>query len=213
MNRVELELINLNFYFQSTPLLKDINFKFSSPGMYVLWGDSGVGKSTLLKIIAGFPEQRQFSDGDVILNGNPYLKPGRNIFYVQQEDELFDWMKISEHLQYFIKLGADPSACSELLEKFELDKAANLYPFQLSFGMKRRMSLLRAMVFKPKVLLLDEILSSLNAELRISSLNVIKQFIEKNQSICILVSHYPEEFKSHADFKFLQLSNFQLHVS
>lgn len=210
---INLSLHNISLSFGDVKLLSQLSYTFSNSNIYILSGPSGIGKSTLLKVIAGFDEQKLLSHGEVKLQDSVYKSPSRKIFYVQQEDELFEWMTVSEHLKYFIKLGADSKLCEEYLQKFELASATRLYPVQLSFGMKRRLSILRAMVFKPDVLLLDETLSSLDSELRNNTLAVIEDYVLKNQKICIIVSHFQNEFGSLKNKIGLKLQNAQLILS
>lgn len=208
-----LSLHNISLSFADVKILSDLSYTFSNSNIYILSGPSGIGKSTLLKIIAGFDEQKLLSQGEVKLFDKAYTQPSRKIFYVQQEDELFEWMTVSEHLKYFIKLGADSKLCEEYLQKFELVLASKLYPVQLSFGMKRRLSILRAMVFQPDVLLLDETLSSLDSELRNSTLAVIEDYVLKNHKICIIVSHFPNDIGNLKNKISLKLQNAQLALS
>ena len=211
MNNLTLQNISLSF--GDVKLLSNLSYTFSNSNIYILSGSSGIGKSTLLKVIAGFDEQKLLSQGEVKLNENLYKQPSRKIFYVQQDDELFEWMTVAEHLKYFIKLGADSKLCEEYLQKFELASASKLYPVQLSFGMKRRLSILRAMVFKPDVLLLDETLSSLDSDLRNNTLAVIEDYVLKNQKICIIVSHFPNDMGNLKNKTLLKLQNAQLVLS
>jgi ABC-type multidrug transport system ATPase subunit len=210
---MNLKLQNISLAFTDVKLLSNISYTFLSSNIYILSGPSGVGKSTLLKVIAGFDEQKLLSDGQVKLGDNDYKRPSRKIFYVQQEDDLFEWMTVAEHLKYFIKLGADSKLCEEYLHKLELASAVNLYPVQLSYGMKRRLSILRAMVFQPDVLLLDETLSSLDSELRNNTLSVIEDYVLKNQKICIIVSHFPNDIGNLKNKILLKLQNAQLVLS
>ena len=128
-------------------------------------GPSGCGKSTLIRLLAGF---EQPTSGTITVDGKPVTGPGVDRLVVFQETALFPWMTTYDNIMYGPRArGEDTPEMREfaefLLEKVGLAAFRRKYPSQLSGGMQRRAELARAMINKPKVMILDEPFRGLDA--------------------------------------------------
>ena len=156
-------------------------------------GKSGSGKTTLLRILAGLEEAKGFIKvGDKLwLDGTNSLAPQkRGIGFVFQDYALFDNMSVEENL-LFIK--NDKKLSKELLNICEIYELKDRYPTTLSGGQKQRVALCRAMMNKPKLLLMDEPLSALDPAMRAKLQDEILSLHKRFETITIFVSHDPSE--------------------
>jgi len=156
-------------------------------------GKSGSGKTTLLRILAGLEE----ADGKIVVDGKIWLDNSyslaiqkRELGFVFQDYALFPNMNVEENLLFVKK---DKTLVKELLEITELSPLAKRYPQTLSGGQKQRVSLCRAMMNRPKLLLLDEPLSALDPKMRLKLQNEILTLHKKFDTTTIMISHDPSE--------------------
>ncbi len=158
-----------------------------------LSGKSGSGKTTLLRILAGLEESKgSIKVGDDLwLDGKRSLAPQkRKIGYVFQDYALFPNMSVEENLLFVTK---DKALADHLLEMTELDALKNRLPNSLSGGQQQRVSLCRAMMNRPKLLLMDEPLSALDPSMRTKLQNEILTLHKEFGTTTIMVSHDPSE--------------------
>lgn len=172
-------------------LAVDIQIKKSE--FVALSGVSGSGKTTLLRILAGLED----ADGDIEVFGSKWqdskhkLPPQqRGIGFVFQDYALFANMSVLENLLYVNK---DKALAEHLLKLTELTELKNRYPNSLSGGQKQRVSLCRALMKRPKILLMDEPLSALDAEMRTKLQHDILALHKEFGTTTIMVSHDPSE--------------------
>jgi len=149
----------------SKQVVKACSFVIERNKFTVMIGPSGVGKSTLIRLIAGFEKP---DSGQVFLDGAPITGPGRDRLVMFQESALFPWMTTSENVMYGPRArGEDPkevqSRSAALLARFGLRAFHEKYPSQLSGGMQRRAELARAMINEPALMILDEPFRGLDA--------------------------------------------------
>jgi NitT/TauT family transport system ATP-binding protein len=160
-----------------------------------LLGPSGCGKSTLLNMTAGTLKPRA---GVVRFGGEPVTGINRNVGYVTQDDTMLPWLTLAANVALPLKMRRRPAAearekAAELLESFGLGHAGGLYPSQLSGGMKKRGLLARALIYKPRLLLMDEPFAALDAQLR-TQLQVELRRVARDAGIAVLfVTHDIEE--------------------
>lgn len=171
----------------------DVNIEINSGDFIALSGKSGSGKTTLLRTLAGL----QYADGSLHVDDEVWLdnstsKPiqKREIGFVFQDYALFDNMSVIENLLYVEK---DTKLAEHLLGLTELTELKNRKPNTLSGGQKQRVSLCRAMMKKPKLLLLDEPLSALDSQMRLKLQQEILALHKEFKFTAILVSHDPSE--------------------
>lgn len=170
-----------------------VNLEINNGEFVALSGVSGSGKTTLLRILAGLEEAKgtlQIAD-EVWLKEKFCLPPQkRKIGFVFQDYALFPNMSVQDNLLYVCK---DKELASHLLEITHLTELANRMPNSLSGGQKQRVSLCRAMMNRPKLLLLDEPLSALDPNMRTKLQNEILTLHKEFGTTTIMVSHDPSE--------------------
>jgi len=163
-----------------------------------LFGHSGAGKTTLLRILAGLtkPDRGRITLGDNVwfdsdkkINISPQA---RNVGYMFQDYALFPNMSIESNIR-FAQKEKDQDAIEELLALFNLQAFRKRKPHQLSGGQKQRVALARALASKPSILMLDEPLSALDLEMRLSLQEEIRKAHEILHTITLLVSHDLQE--------------------
>ncbi|KHG33745.1 MAG: ABC transporter ATP-binding protein [Epsilonproteobacteria bacterium] len=170
-----------------------IDLRIDRQSFVALSGQSGSGKTTLLRIIAGLEKAkgRICVDGEVWLDQNVYRAPQkRGIGFVFQDYALFPNMSVLENLLFVKK---DKALAEQLLEMTELSELAHRKPATLSGGQKQRVSLCRAMMNRPKLLLMDEPLSALDPSMRTKLQHEILSLHKAFETTTIMVSHDPSE--------------------
>lgn len=165
--------------------LNNINFTLNDKEFISIIGPSGCGKSTLLSILA-------LIDKDY--TGNVIYKNNLKVGYMLQTDSLFPWRTILDNCLLGLELKNELTEDNKeyvisLLKKYGLDDFINKYPNSLSGGMKQRVALIRTLALKPDVLLLDEPLSALDSQSRLSIGNDIFHIIKEEGKTAIMVTH------------------------
>lgn len=171
----------------------DVNLNIKQGDFIALSGLSGSGKTTLLRVLAGLEEASGNIkvDDEIWLNDKITLaSQKRKIGFVFQDYALFSNMSVEENLLYVKK---DKELANHLLEITQLKELAKRMPSSLSGGQKQRVSLCRAMMNKPKILLLDEPLSALDPSMRTKLQNEILALHKEFNTTTIMVSHDPSE--------------------
>jgi len=185
--------INKQLHGASGEMLLDINLDIKENDFVALSGVSGSGKTTLLRILAGLENAKGsiIIDNQVWLSNKVNLAPQkREIGFVFQDYALFTNMSVEENLLF---VNNDKSLANRLLKITELSELKNRLPNTLSGGQKQRVSLCRAMMNKPKLLLLDEPLSALDPTMRMKLQNEILTLHKEFNTTTIMVSHDPSE--------------------
>jgi len=170
-----------------------VKFEIQNGEFIALSGKSGSGKTTLLRILAGLEKSDGIIevDGEVWQNARGSLPPQkRRIGFVFQDYALFPNMSVLENLLYVVK---DRQLAGRLLEITELIELRDRLPNTLSGGQKQRVSLCRAMMNRPKLLLMDEPLSALDAQMRTKLQREIKVLHEEFDTTTVMVSHDASE--------------------
>ncbi|MDG1530084.1 MAG: ATP-binding cassette domain-containing protein [Paracoccaceae bacterium] len=184
--------------------LDDVSISLEQGEFVCLLGPSGCGKTTLLRIIAGLTG---INEGEVILEGEQITHlptRQRDFGIVFQSYSLFPNMTVAENIGYGLKIRNTPvdqisKRVTELLELIKLPDVANKLPGQLSGGQQQRIALARAIAVDPRVLLLDEPLSALDAKVRGSLRDEIKQLQRALKIPTLMVTHDQEEALALAD--------------
>ena len=171
----------------------DINLSLQNGEFVALSGDSGSGKTTLLRVLAGLEE----AFGEIIVDDEIWLnekikKPiqKRDIGFVFQDYALFPNLSVIDNLLYVKK---DKDLAKQLLNLTDLYELKNRYPNSLSGGQKQRVSLCRALMKRPKILLMDEPLSALDPHMRLKLQDEILTLHKEFKTTTIMVSHDPSE--------------------
>lgn len=182
---MSIEIKDLDKSFGSKQVLKNLNLSFKEGSFVSILGSSGCGKSTLLRLIAGLETP---SRGTVSLTQSP-------ISYVFQGANLLPWRTALENVLLPLELKNNSSRLNleedslEALEKVQLQQAAKLFPHELSGGMQMRVSLARALVTKPKVLLLDEPFAALDELTRFEMQRQLLELWQRERMSIIFVTH------------------------
>ena len=193
----------------------DISCEIPKGQLATIYGSSGVGKTTILRILAGLlvPEHGKINVGSEtwLDTANKINLPTqkRNIGIVFQDFALFPNMTVRKNLEYALEKNGDNNAVGELMEIMQLGQLSNRYQDTLSGGQKQRVALARALVRKPALLLLDEPLSALDNDMRVKLQDHILQVHRHYNLTTILVSHDMAEIFKMSD-KIFVLENGQI---
>ena len=185
-------------HFDKNIVLRDISLEIAEGEFLTILGESGSGKTTLLRILAGF---EQATSGEVWMTGErldeqpPYRRPVNTVF---QSYALFPHMTVEENVGYGLRIARRPAAeiqsrVSEALAKVKMSAYSKTKPSKISGGQQQRIALARALVNRPRLLLLDEPLSALDANLR-RQMQVELKALQREVGITfIFVTHDQEE--------------------
>jgi putative spermidine/putrescine transport system ATP-binding protein len=199
-----LTITHLEKSFGATRVVKDFNLAVEQGEFISLLGPSGCGKTTVLRLVAGFETP---SAGSITIDGRDVTglrTAQRNIGMVFQAYALFPNLTVAQNVGFGLKVAGAARAeidarVAEMLRLIGLQDLGGRYPFQLSGGQQQRVALARALAPKPRVLLLDEPLSALDAKIRISLRQEIRQIQQQLGITTIFVTHDQEEALSMSD--------------
>ncbi len=201
-----LELRGISHFFGETCVLDDVNLVVKPGSITALLGPSGEGKTTILRIAAGFERPTRGSvviDGTVVADTGIWVPPHeRGIAIVPQEGALFPHLSVGENVAFGLKKRRSSEArdrVNEMLEFVGLPNSADKRPSELSGGMQQRVALARALATKPAVVLLDEPFSALDAGLRESLREQVVDILHKAGATALWVTHDQDEALSTAD--------------
>ena len=191
-------------HFGTVTVLKDCSLDVAEGEIVTLLGASGCGKTTLLRCIAGFWEAE---DGIIEIDGHdmaPLPVNRRPVGVVFQSYALFPHLTVARNVGYGLRMRGVPKAeieqrVAKALDTVSLSEFANRYPAQLSGGQQQRVAVARVLVLQPRVLLLDEPFSALDAKLRGSMQVELRQLIKRLGLTAIFVTHDQEEALTMSD--------------
>jgi putative spermidine/putrescine transport system ATP-binding protein len=197
-------LRNLTRVFGATRALDDMSLDIAPGELVALLGPSGCGKTTALRIVAGFEHA---DAGEVLVDGRDVSRvpaAKRDMGMVFQSYSLFPNMSALDNVAFGLRMrkvaaGARRKRAGELLEMVGLSAQAGQYPHQLSGGQQQRVALARALAIEPRVLLLDEPLSALDAKVRQQLREQIRSLQQRLGTTTLFVTHDQEEALSMSD--------------
>jgi len=184
-------------------VLSDVNLRIREGEFLAVCGFSGSGKSTLAKLIAGLivPDQ-----GELTMEGQTITGPGPDRGIVFQNYSLLPWLTVRGNISLSVdsvfanlSRGERSAQVGHFIELVGLTHAANRYPHELSGGMRQRVSLARSLAMKPKVLVLDEPLSALDAMTRSVMQSEILRIWEEERQTCLMITNDVDEAILMAD--------------
>lgn len=201
---VMIEIIGLKKSFNNDQLvLDDINLKIDDNELIVIQGSSGIGKSTLLKMIAGL---ETIDEGKILIDGNDVenLSPQkRGVAMIFQTNALFPHLSVYDNIAFGLSLLFTKE---EIIEKvnstmrlLNIEELKNRKPHQLSSGQQQRVSLGRAVVRNAQIYLMDEPLANLDRKLKDEMIDLIKKVHHQMKAITIYVTHDETEARKLAD--------------
>ena len=194
-----LEVNNITKLFNKKTILDDISFPVYKGELLSIIGPSGCGKTTLLRILIGL---ESMDSGSIILEGNDISKvhpSKRKMGIVFQNYSLFENMTVLENVAYPLrnqtKISKEEShlKANELLEMVGLLDQKDKYPAQLSGGQRQRVAIIRTLALSPDIILFDEPMSALDANIRLTLQKEIKSLQKKTHTTMIYITHDVEE--------------------
>lgn len=199
-----INIKNINVSYGKNHVLKNVNIDIKEKDFFTFLGPSGCGKTTLLRLIAGFEQSQSgelFIDGKEVSKLNPWE---RDVGLVFQNYALWPHMTVFKNISFGLEEKKVPKneindRVDEVLELVGMQELKHRYPYQLSGGQQQRVALARTIVVRPKVLLLDEPLSNLDAKLRNQMRIELLELHNKLQITTIFVTHDQEEANSISD--------------
>jgi putative spermidine/putrescine transport system ATP-binding protein len=199
-----IELRGVSKHYGDTVAVRDLDLTVASGEFFSMLGPSGSGKTTVLRMIAGFED---VTSGNILLDGQDVTAAApfdRTVNTVFQDYALFPHMTIAENVAYGLKVRKMPKAeiaerVAASLEQVRLGHAADRLPHQLSGGQRQRIALARALILRPRVLLLDEPLGALDKQLREQMQIELKQIQREVGITFVFVTHDQEEALTLSD--------------
>lgn len=199
-----LEISHLQKHFAQHTAVHDFSISIEKGEFVTFLGPSGCGKTTILRMLAGFEPP---TAGGIVFDDKDVTRvptSQRNVGMVFQSYALFPNMTVAENIGFGLKVAkfsvADVKArVDDMLQLIKLGDLADRYPWQMSGGQQQRVALARALANKPKVLLLDEPLSALDAKIRIALREEIRELQRTLQITTVFVTHDQEEALSISD--------------
>lgn len=203
-DKVLIEVKNINKTFDGNLVLDNISLNIKDGEFLTLLGPSGCGKTTLMRILAGFetPDSGEIiMDNKNIVNKTPVDREFNMVF---QNYALFPHMSVYENIAFGLQMKNKPkdyidAEVIKMLKTFKLEKFRTRKPKELSGGQQQRVAISRAIINKPKVLLLDECLSALDYKLRKDMQLELKELQQKLGITFIFVTHDQEEALTMSD--------------
>lgn len=192
-------------------LIKNFSLEVEANTILSIMGESGIGKTTLLRVIAGLESNYR---GTTMLNGLPVTRPSRAIFLMSQDHGLLPWMTLIENIRFCRNPESSVFREMDLLRSLGLSHIQDQFPKTLSSGERARGALACAIAANPEILLLDEPFKSLDSEWRRRVEDILLSWTEqsKTPTAIILVTHLAEEAIYIGD-KVLLLSGSPLAIS
>ena len=199
-----IKLLNIHKKFGDQQIHSNLNLHVGESEYHVILGSSGEGKTILLKMMAGFIKPDK---GSILLGGeyaNDLPVQERSIGYIFQDHALFPHLTVYENIAFGLTAQRFPKheirkRVAEYAVLVSLENHLRKYPSMLSGGQKQRVAMARALVLEPKILLLDEPLSSLDSDLRLALCHKLRDIHETLGITMVQVTHNLDEAKLLAD--------------
>lgn len=185
-----IKVNNVTMKYGEKTVLNNFSMDFEDGESYVILGQSGCGKTTLLRVIAGLVKP---TTGDVLINGKRYYKPTKEIVMLHQNYTNFPWKNSLDNVLTPLKINGtinkkDIEYAKQLLSSLGLSDF-NKFPYEMSGGMNQRLALARVIMSRPKVLLMDEPTSALDEETIKIIENTLLTMQKNNGTLMITVTH------------------------
>jgi len=173
----------------------DVSLDIRRGEFVALVGPSGCGKSTLLNMTAG---TMPIDGGDVIYEGQPVAAVNTRVGYITQKDNLLPWRTVQENVALPLEIRGVPPAEREarvqaLIDRVGLTGFEKHYPRELSGGMRKRVTLIRTLVYDPETLLMDEPFGALDAQTRSRMQSLLLEVLEREGKTVMMITHSVDE--------------------
>ena len=215
MSLLELKDVCFSYHSKDAEVVAvdKVSFNVEEGGFCGIIGPSGCGKTTILNLLAGMYSP---ASGQILLRGKSVSGTSSKIGLMPQRDQLFPWRTIEKNVLLGPELMGKKNKetkeyASELLRKYGLGDFVKKFPSELSGGMRQRAALIRTLVLRPDILLLDEPFSALDFQTRITVCDDVYSIIKQEKKTAVLVSHDINECVSLCD-KIVVLSKRPAHV-
>lgn len=200
----ELEIKGLHKAYETQSVLEDLDLTVEAGSFVSILGPSGSGKTTLLRVIAGFDRADEGTvrlHGELVDDESHFIESAqRRIGYVPQDGSLFPHLSVQANVGFGLaRKDRRGKRVAQLLEMVGLAGFAHRYPHELSGGQQQRVALARGLAIEPRLVLLDEPFSSLDASLRASVRRDVRRVLKDSGTTAILVTHDQDEALSLAD--------------
>ena len=199
---------NISYSLNNNFLIKDLSFEITNSTFGVVEGISGIGKTTLLNLIAGLKKPMS---GEIILNNKILsndcefvLPENRNIGYVFQDFALFPHINVKKNILFASK-NKKSDFYLKVIKKLDLESHLQKMPHELSGGLMQRVAICRALLMEPSLLILDEPFSNLDYENSINVQSILKEYISENKIPCLIVSHNTNLFNEFSELLRIEL--------
>lgn len=203
---IEIKDLDFEYPQRRQRVLRNVSLSLEKGKKLCILGESGSGKSTVLRLIAGLEKPQKGSisiHGEILADERNFMPPEhRGIGMVFQDYALFPHMTVAQNIVFGlkkIKKSEKEQKLSEILSMIQMEAFKNRYPYELSGGQQQRVALGRALILKPRVILLDEPLSNLDTSLKIKIRSELKQMLDQAGITTILVTHDKEDCIAIAD--------------
>jgi iron(III) transport system ATP-binding protein len=203
---VQIESLQYQYKNASEPTIKDFSLDMTQGEIVCILGESGSGKSTILRLLAGLEEANRGSiaiNGKTIMDHHHYTPPEkRGIGMVFQDYALFPHMTVANNIKYGLRKMTrrqKQHRLDEMLSLINLTDYKDRYPYELSGGQQQRVALARALAPAPSLLIFDEPFSNLDANLQVKIRDELRAILKKTGITSIFVTHDHEDAKALAD--------------
>ena len=193
---------NINKSFRNGEVLRNLNFEINNGEFLTLLGASGCGKTTTLRLILGsiFPDKGQIFFGEENITDVPCYK--RNVGIVYQNYALFPHLSVCENIAFGLKIRKEKNIekkIEQIMETVQISGLGDRRINELSGGQQQRVALARTLVVNPRILLLDEPLSNVDAKLRYELRDTLRSIQQKTKVTTLYVTHDQEEALTISD--------------
>ena len=205
MSQFQVKNLSFKYKNQKTPLIENFNMEVEKGEIVALIGPSGSGKSTILRLLSGLetPTTGEIKFDDHVVYGEKInLEPQqRHIGMIFQDYALFPHFTVLKNVQFGARGSSKErkTKAFEFLQMVKMEEHANKYPHECSGGQQQRIAIARALAAEPKMLLLDEPFSNLDAKLREDVRKEIREVIKKANISAVLVTHDQADVAACAD--------------